>query len=87
MAGDGPEQVDLVHAFYSRFPLIVAPSRYAACSCPVIQILALPIKAVLRNLMSVGATYGVLVIIGNTATDPTPSGKYPPPASSSTSCH
>ena len=24
MAGDGPQEADLVHAFYSRFPLIVA---------------------------------------------------------------
>jgi RND superfamily putative drug exporter len=64
-AGDGPEQVDLVHAFYSRFPLVVALIALLSLLALArsFRSVVLPIKAVLLNLMSVGATYGALVII------------------------
>jgi putative drug exporter of the RND superfamily len=65
VAGDGPEEADVVHAYYSRFPLILA-------IVALISILALarafrsailPLKAVLLNVLSVGAAYGALVLI------------------------
>jgi putative drug exporter of the RND superfamily len=65
VAGDGPEEADVVHAYYSRFPVIIA-------IVALISILALarafrsailPLKAVLLNALSVGAAYGALVLI------------------------
>jgi putative drug exporter of the RND superfamily len=65
VAGDGPEEADVVHAYYSRFPLIVA-------IVALISLLALgrafrsailPVKAVLLNVLSVGAAYGALVLV------------------------
>jgi putative drug exporter of the RND superfamily len=65
VAGDGPEEVDLVHAFYSRFPFIVA--LVALLSLLVLarafRSVLLPIKAVVLNVVSVGAAYGALVLI------------------------
>ena len=65
VAGDGPEEADIVHAYYSRFPFIVA-------IVALISLLALTrafrspvlaVKAVLLNVLSVGAAYGALVLV------------------------
>ena len=65
VAGDGPEQVDLVHAFYSRFPWIVALVALLSLLALArsFRSVVLPIKAVILNLLSVGATCGALVLI------------------------
>ena len=65
VAGDGPEEADVVHAYYSRFPLIIAVlalisllALARAFRSPV-----LAVKAVLLNVLSVGAAYGALVLV------------------------
>jgi RND superfamily putative drug exporter len=65
VAGDGPEEADLVHAFYSRFPLIVALVALLSllALARAFRSVVLPIKAVLLNVLSVGAAYGALVLI------------------------
>lgn len=65
VAGDGPEEADVVHAYYSRFPLIVVVlaliSLLALARAFRSPVLAL--KAVLLNVLSVGAAYGALVLV------------------------
>ena len=65
VAGDGPEEADIVHAYYSRFPFIVAIvaliSLLALARAFRSPVLAL--KAVLLNVLSVGAAYGALVLV------------------------
>jgi len=63
--GPGPALLDENHAFYGRFPLLLA-----VLSLTTIILLArafrsvvLPIKAVLLNMVSVGATFGVIVLV------------------------
>ena len=63
--GPGALLLDENHAFYGRFPLLIA-----VLAAVTILLLArafgsllLPLKAVLLNLASVGATYGVLVLV------------------------
>jgi putative drug exporter of the RND superfamily len=65
VAGDGPEEADIVHAYYSRFPLIVAIVALVSLLALAFAFrsVVLPIKAVVLNLLSVGATYGALVLI------------------------
>lgn len=65
VAGDGPEEADLVHAFYSRFPLIVALVALLSllALARAFRSVVLPIKAVVLNVLSVGAAYGALVLI------------------------
>ncbi len=65
VAGDGPQQADLVHAFYSRFPFIVALVALLSllALARAFRSLVLPIKAVVLNVLSVGAAYGALVLI------------------------
>lgn len=65
MAGDGPEEADLVHAFYSRFPFIVALVGLLSllALARAFRSVVLPIKAVVVNVLSVGAAYGALVLI------------------------
>jgi putative drug exporter of the RND superfamily len=57
--------LDENHAFYGRFPLLIA--MLAAVTILLLArafgSLLLPVKAVLLNLASVGATYGVLVLV------------------------
>jgi RND superfamily putative drug exporter len=65
VGGNGPFDVDFAHAVYGRFPLMVAV--IAAVTFVLLarafRSLLLPAKAVLLNLLSVGATYGVLVLV------------------------
>jgi RND superfamily putative drug exporter len=63
--GPGALLLDENHAFYGRFPLLIL-----VLAAVTILLLArafgsllLPVKAVLLNLASVGATYGVLVLV------------------------
>jgi RND superfamily putative drug exporter len=65
VGGSGPFDVDFAHAVYGRFPLLVAV--IAAVTFVLLarafRSLLLPAKAVLLNLLSVGAIYGVLVLV------------------------
>ena len=65
VAGDGPEEADIVLAYYSRFPLIVAIVALVSflALARAFRSVILPIKAVLLNVLSVGASYGALVIV------------------------
>jgi putative drug exporter of the RND superfamily len=65
VAGDGPEEADLVHGYYSRFPLIVAVVVLISllALARAFRSAVLPIKAVILNVLSIGATYGALVLI------------------------
>jgi RND superfamily putative drug exporter len=65
VAGDGPVEADLVHAYYSRFPLIIAVvaliifvALARAFRAPIIAL-----KALVLNFLSVGAAYGMLVLM------------------------
>jgi RND superfamily putative drug exporter len=65
VGGPGALLLDENHAFYGRFPLLVA----VLAAITIILLarafgsLLLPVKAVALNLASVGATYGVLVMV------------------------
>jgi putative drug exporter of the RND superfamily len=63
--GPGALLLDENHAFYGRFPLLLAV--LAAITIVLLArafgSLLLPAKAVLLNLASVGATYGVIVLV------------------------
>jgi RND superfamily putative drug exporter len=65
VGGNGPFDVDFAHATYGRFPLMLAV--IAAVTFVLLarafRSLLLPAKAVLLNLLSVGAIYGVLVLV------------------------
>jgi RND superfamily putative drug exporter len=65
VAGDGPEEAAIVHAYYSRFPLIVAIVALISllALARAFRSVVLPIKAVFLNVLSVGAAYGALVLI------------------------
>jgi RND superfamily putative drug exporter len=65
VAGDGPEEADIVHAFYSRFPFVVALVALLSllALARAFRSVILPIKAVVLNVLSVGAAYGALVLI------------------------
>jgi RND superfamily putative drug exporter len=65
VGGPGAALLDENHAFYGRFPLLIAV--LAAVTFVLLArafgSLLLPLKAVLLNLASVGATYGVIVLV------------------------
>jgi RND superfamily putative drug exporter len=65
VGGPGALLLDENHAFYNRFPLLLA--LLAAITIVLLArafgSLLLPVKALVLNLISVGATYGVLVIV------------------------
>jgi putative drug exporter of the RND superfamily len=65
VAGDGPQEADLVHAFYSRFPFIVALVALLSllALARAFRSVVLPLKAVALNVLSVGAAYGAMVLI------------------------
>ncbi len=65
IGGDGAQEADFVHAVYGRFPLmlgVIALFTFVLLA-RAFRSLLLPLKAVLLNLLSVGATYGALVWI------------------------
>ena len=65
VTGDGPFEADVVTALYSRFPAILG--LVAALSLLLLtrafRSVVLPVKALLLNVLSVGASYGALVLI------------------------
>ena len=65
VGGPGALLLDENHVFYSRFPLLIL--AVAAITILLLtrafRSVLLPVKAVLLNLASVGATYGVIVLI------------------------
>ena len=63
--GPGPALLDENHAFYGRFPLLLAVLALVTIVLLArgFRSLLLPIKAVLLNLVSVGATFGVIVLV------------------------
>jgi putative drug exporter of the RND superfamily len=65
VAGDGPEEADIVHAFYSRFPFIVALVALLSllALARAFRSVVLPVKAVILNVLSVGGAYGAMVLI------------------------
>ncbi len=65
VGGSGPEQVDFVHAVYGSFPLMLALIGIATLLLltRAFRSVVLAAKAVLFNLLSVGAAYGVMVLI------------------------
>jgi putative drug exporter of the RND superfamily len=65
VGGPGALLIDENHAFYGRFPLLIAVLALItlALLARAFGSLLLPIKAILLNLASVGATYGVLVLV------------------------
>jgi RND superfamily putative drug exporter len=77
--GPGPLLLDENHIFYGRFPLLLAV--LAAITIIVLArafgSLLLPVKAVLLNLASVAATYGVIILVWQ---------HCPPPGRSPTGC-
>jgi putative drug exporter of the RND superfamily len=65
IAGDAVATADQLHAFYGDFPLVLAALALITfvLLARAFRSLLLPLKAVLANLASVGATYGVLVLV------------------------
>jgi RND superfamily putative drug exporter len=65
VGGPGALLLDENHAFYSQFPLLIAILAVItiALLARAFGSLLLPVKAVLLNLASVAATYGVIVLV------------------------
>jgi putative drug exporter of the RND superfamily len=63
--GQGAETLDFVRAVYSRFPMMLALIALATwvLLARAFRSVLLPLKAVALNLLSVGAIYGVLVLV------------------------
>jgi RND superfamily putative drug exporter len=64
VTGTGAAQVDFLHAVYGNFPLmlgVIALLTYVLL-VRAFRSLLLPLKAVLLNLLSLGATYGIMVL-------------------------
>jgi RND superfamily putative drug exporter len=64
-AGDAAGIIDQKHALYGEFPAMLAALAVITfiLLARAFRSLVLPAKAVLANLISVGATYGVLVLV------------------------
>jgi putative drug exporter of the RND superfamily len=65
VGGPGALLLDENHALYGRFPLLIAVLAVITVIllAKAFGSLLLPVKAVILNLLSVGATYGVIVLI------------------------
>jgi RND superfamily putative drug exporter len=63
--GPGAETLDFVHAVYGSFPLMLAAIALTTwvLLARAFRSVLLPVKAILLNLLSVGAIYGVLVLV------------------------
>jgi RND superfamily putative drug exporter len=65
LGGYGPEERDFVHAVYGKFPyvlLFVLILSYVLLT-RAFRSVVLPLKAVILNLVSLGAAYGIVVFI------------------------
>jgi RND superfamily putative drug exporter len=65
LAGQAPEDRDFVHAVYGKFPLMFAFVIVLTflLLARAFRSLILPLKAVVLNLLSLAAAYGIIVII------------------------
>lgn len=65
VGGDGAQTAAFVHAVYGNFPLMLGLIAIVTfiLLARAFRSLLLPLKAVVLNLLAVGATYGVLVLI------------------------
>ena len=65
VGGIGPENQDFVHAVYGRFPLMLGLIALVTfiLLARAFRSLLLPAKAVVLNLISVGAVYGAMVLV------------------------
>ncbi len=65
IAGDGVEETQVVHDYYDRFPLLIALVALVSLLtlARAFRSVILPIKAVVLNLLSLGAAYGALVFM------------------------
>jgi putative drug exporter of the RND superfamily len=65
VGGAGPEQKDFIHAVYGSFPLMLALIGVATLLLltRAFRSLVLAFKAVVFNLMSVAAAYGIMVLV------------------------
>jgi RND superfamily putative drug exporter len=65
VTGSGPESVDFNHAIYDSFPLLLALVALVTflVLARAFRSLLLAAKAVVLNLVSLGAAYGVLVLV------------------------
>jgi len=65
VAGDGAQEADIVHAYYARFPLVVA--IVALISLVALarawRSVVLAVKAVALNVVSIAAAYGATVFV------------------------
>jgi RND superfamily putative drug exporter len=63
--GDGPIELAWVHALYGRFAVILGLVGLVTLAILAVAFrsLVLPVKALLLNVLSVGATMGVLVLV------------------------
>jgi len=65
VGGSGPSQNDFIHAVYGRFPLMLAVISLLTLVLltRAFRSVVLALKAVVFNLLSVGAAYGVMVLV------------------------
>ena len=65
VGGAGAQDIDFIHAVYGRFPLMLAIIALITYLLLVraFRSLLLPAKAVVLNLLSVGAAFGVMTIV------------------------
>ena len=65
VGGAGVLTIDETHVFYDRFPLVLALIALTtfALLARALRSLVLPVKAIVLNLASVAAAYGVIVIV------------------------
>jgi putative drug exporter of the RND superfamily len=65
VGGSGALDIDATHALYGSFPLMLAVVALASfvLLARAFRSLLLPAKAILLNLLSIGAAYGVLVLV------------------------
>jgi RND superfamily putative drug exporter len=63
--GAGAQDIDFGHAVYGRFPLMLAIIAIVtfALLARAFRSMALPVKAVVLNLLSLGAVYGAVVLV------------------------
>ena len=88
VGGQPAENADFVDAVYGNFPLIVALIAITTfvVLARAFRSLLLPLKAIVLNILSIAAAWGVLVWSGRTATAPRRSGASARPARSPPGC-
>ena len=76
VGGSGPLNADFIDAVYGSFPLMIALISLLTflLLARAFRSLLLPLKAVILNVFSVGAAWGVMALIWQKATGPTRSG-------------